>query len=186
MRKGASEYAPVVMIAPNTPKNGRVIGYDNFSSLERRMVMERARDFDSAQITQILPLAQNGSAQLERGVIMYLPVYGRNLPRTDIGDRRRNVVGWVAMSFFMKDFMDGVLVKKKDNVGVEVFDAPVEDPEMLAYDSSGPELHEGGKFGITDVRTLKVLNRDWTVATYPRAHMEELIHSERPPFVLAF
>lgn len=92
IQKGLTEYAPVVMIAPNTEKNARVVGYDNFSNLERRTAMERARDFDSAHITEILPLAQNGSAQLDRGVIMYLPVYGRNLPREDIGDRRRNVV----------------------------------------------------------------------------------------------
>lgn len=90
--KGLVEYAPVVMIAPNTEKNARVVGYDNFSNLERRTAMERARDFDSAHITEILPLAQNGSAQLERGVIMCLPVYGRHLPREDVGDRRRNVV----------------------------------------------------------------------------------------------
>lgn len=174
------------MIAPKTAKNERVIGFDNFSNLERRLVMERARDLDSAQMTQVLPLAQNGSSQLERGVIMYLPVYGRHLPRTDVGDRRRNVVGWVAMSFFVKDFMDGVLAKKNENVGVEIFDSPLQDPSALAYDSSEPELHERVKFGISDVRTLKVLNREWTVATYPRAHMEDLVHSERPSFVLAF
>lgn len=90
--KGLAEYAPVVMIAPDTEKNARVVGYDNFSNLERRSAMERARDLDSAHITEILPLAQNGSAQLERGVIMYLPVYGRHLSRENLDDRRRNVV----------------------------------------------------------------------------------------------
>ena len=186
LQPGVSEYAPVVMIAPNTEKNARVVGYDNFSNLERRTAMERARDFDSAHITEILPLAQNGSAQLDRGVIMYLPVYGRKLPREDLNDRRRNVVGWVAMSFFMKDFMNGVLAERAENLGVEVFDSATEDASMLTYDSSGPELHEDTKFGISDVRTLKILNRDWTVVVYPRPHMEEFVHSDRPPFVLAF
>lgn len=92
LEKGLAEYAPVVMIAPNTKKNSRVMGYDNFSNLERRTAMERARDFDSAHITEILPLIQNGSSQLERGVIMYLPIYGRHLPREDVADRRRNIV----------------------------------------------------------------------------------------------
>lgn len=90
------------------------------------------------------------------------------------------------MSFFMKDFMNGVLKNRTDSLGVEVFDSATEDVGTIAYDSSGPDLHENAKFGVSDVRTLKVLNRDWTIAVYPRPHLEEFVHSERPPFVLAF
>lgn len=90
------------------------------------------------------------------------------------------------MSFFMKDFMNGVLANRMEKLGVEVFDSATEDARMLAYDSSEPDLHENAKFGVSDVRTLKILNRDWTVVVYPRPRMEEFVHSERPPFVLAF
>lgn len=86
----------------------------------------------------------------------------------------------------MKDFMDGVLANRTEDLGVEVFDSEVQDPNMLAYDSSDAELHENTKFGISDARTLKILNRDWTVVAYPKRHMERLVHAERPPFVLAF
>lgn len=86
----------------------------------------------------------------------------------------------------MKNFMDGVLANRTENLGVEVFDSGNEDARKIAYDSSGPDLHENTKFGVSDIRTLKILNRDWTVAVYPRAQMEALVHSERPPFVLAF
>lgn len=184
--RGMAEYAPVVMIAPSNPKNDRVIGFDNFANLQRKSAMERARDFDAAQITEALPLAQNASSQLERGVIMYLPIYGRKLPRLQIDDRRRNVVAWVAMSFFVKDFMNGVLENRSQNLGIEVFDSDSQDPNALVYDSSEKAMHENSKFGISDVRTIKILNRDWTVAVHPRPQMENLVHSERPPFVLAF
>lgn len=92
LEKGLAEYAPVAMIEPKTPENLRIIGFDNFSSLERKTVMERARDLDGAQMTRMLPLAQNGSSGPERGAIVFLPVYGKNGPRSLLQERRTNVV----------------------------------------------------------------------------------------------
>ena len=71
-------------------------------------------------------------------------------------------------------------------MGIEVFDGPVRDPATMIYDSSESELHENLKFGISDERTFQIFNREWTLVTYPRPHMENLVHSERPPFILAF
>lgn len=183
---GVSEHAPVVMISPATESNSRVVGFDNFSNLERKSTMERARDFNMPQITQALPLAQNSSGKLERGVIMYLPIYGKKLPRQQLEERRRNVVGWVALSFFIKDFMDDAIEKRGQNLGIEVFEGASNDASAMIYDSSEEALHENLKFGISDERVLKVLNREWTVVPYPRPQMEDLVHSERPPFILAF
>lgn len=53
------------MIEPRSSDNVRVLGFDNFRSPERKAVMERARDLDEIQMTQMVPLAQNGSERME-------------------------------------------------------------------------------------------------------------------------
>lgn len=48
---GAEAYAPIVMIEPASERNLRLVGFDNFSTPERKAVLEDARDNDEASVS---------------------------------------------------------------------------------------------------------------------------------------
>lgn len=172
------------MIEPASKNNNaRVVGYDNYANLERRSVMERSRDLDEAQITGIVHLVQEKNGEWSPGVIMYLPIFAPKLPKEELADRRRNVMGWLALSFLAKDFVAESLERQASVLGVEFFDGTAENRQAMLFDSTPnddvPSL-------VKSVRNMRILDRDWTLVARPTSEFEKTVNHGRSRFVLAF
>lgn len=117
---------------------------------------------------------------------MFLPVYGNGLPRKELADRRQNVVGWVATSFFLKDFLDAAIGNYADDLSLQIYDSAIPSPESLVFDTTGDQSDAEAIFQTAYDRKIEVLNGEWTMVARPKANAESRIKSERPSFVLTF
>lgn len=115
-------YAPVVVIAPSSGRNVRVLGFDNLSEPVRRATVEQARDEERAVISERLSLRQDVPAAPQSGFLMFLPVYKRGSVHDTQALRRANIEGWFAASFRMEDLLASVLDKRTSGINIAVFD----------------------------------------------------------------
>jgi CHASE1-domain containing sensor protein len=81
-------YAPVEMMAPDTPTNRRVIGFDSLSDPQRRVAMMQARESGNPVLTGLIQLRASAADDLKPGCVLYLPVYARHAAIDTVAQRR--------------------------------------------------------------------------------------------------
>jgi len=102
-------YTPVVYLEPFRNRNLRAFGFDTFSEPVRRAAMEQARDTGLAALSGKVVLVQETAADVQAGVLMYVPVYRNGMPLDNVGQRQAAVLGWVYSPYRMNDLMAGIL-----------------------------------------------------------------------------
>ena len=128
-------YTSITYIEPFSGKNLRAFGFDMYSEPVRRAAMERARDQDQLSVSGKVRLIQEDGANVQAGVLMYLPVYRHGLAHLTQSDRRANLMGWVYAPFRMNDLMDKTLEGAKEEVDIEIFNDEPVSADNLLYDS---------------------------------------------------
>ena len=99
-------YLPVFYLAP-LKGNQPALGFDLGSSPARLAAIESARDSGLPQATEPLTLVQETKAQA--GFLILVPVYGRNLPKETVAQRRAAFRGVVLGVFRSADLMAAAL-----------------------------------------------------------------------------
>ncbi|HEY5801899.1 MAG TPA: CHASE domain-containing protein, partial [Burkholderiaceae bacterium] len=105
-------YSSITHIEPQTAMNRRALGFDMYAEPVRRAAMERARDTGQAAASGKVTLIQEGRAQGEAGLVMYLPVYARGAPVATLEQRRAALLGWIGAPFRMRDLMAGLSAER--------------------------------------------------------------------------
>jgi PAS domain S-box-containing protein len=158
-----AEYFPIVYLEPFEGRNLRAFGFDMFSEPTRRIAMERARDTGQAAVTGMVKLVQETDQDVQRGFLMYLPVYRNGAPVATVDQRRAALIGFVYSPFRIRDLMQGILGGGAADVGFEIFDGHAPSVEALLYDSNPgmPGLPADNEFS----RTLhtEIGGRAWTI-----------------------
>ena len=70
---------------------------------------------------------------------MYLPVYRNGFPYSTLEERRANVVGWLAVSIKIEEFMKEIMKSGLfDGLDVEMYDGTITESSLVfhAYDAS--------------------------------------------------
>jgi PAS domain S-box-containing protein len=177
------QYAPVVYTEPQNERNLRVLGFDMYFEPARRAAINRARDTGEPAISGKVTLQQEGDSDAQPGVLMFLPVYRKDLPSDRIEDRRSGVVGYLYAAFRTRDLMGGAL-GAIPNVRIEVFDGLMPDTTGLLYDSA-PALV--GELHPHYVKTMQMVVQDriWTLRATSLPQFEKAIDRTRPNATIA-
>ncbi|MEI7812584.1 MAG: CHASE domain-containing protein [Ignavibacteria bacterium] len=132
-------YTPVMYVEPFSVRNLQTLGYDMFSEPVRRKAMETARDSNTAYLSEKVTLIQETNENIQAGTLMYVPVYGKSMPRKTVEERRRAIQGWVFIAYRMDVLMRGILEEsefvKIRHIRMEIFDDFSFSRDVLLYDS---------------------------------------------------
>lgn len=102
------EYFPVYYLEP-LKGNEAAMGFDLASDPIRRAAMERSRDTGRPVATPPLALVQEG--QKSTGVLVFMPVYPKDLPRHTVEQRRKSLKGFVLAVYNADEFLKGIYSK---------------------------------------------------------------------------
>ncbi len=153
-------YSSIVYLEPFSGRNLRAFGYDMYSEAIRREAMASARDRGDAATSGRVTLVQETDQEVQPGVLIYVPVYGKGPVPVSEEERRERLMGWAYSPLRMKDLMDGILEFDRVPFRMEVFDSQETVAEHLIYDTR-PEDREPVVLAFS--RTLPVNQRTWAV-----------------------
>lgn len=156
-----AHYSSIVMLEPADWRNRRAIGYDMYSDPVRREAMDRAVRTGQAALSGKTTLVQETDVGVQAGVLIYAPVFMRDVALNDEAEARRALRGWVYMPFRMADLMHGVLGRYSEDVRLRVFDE-VEAPGNLLYDSHAEDEPEAAP-EFASVEHLSLAGREWVL-----------------------
>jgi PAS domain S-box-containing protein len=105
-------YFPVFYLNP-IKGNEPALGFDLGSSPARLAAIEAARDSGKPQATEPLTLVQETKAQA--GFLVFVPVYGRNLPRDTVAQRQAAFRGVVLGVFRSGDLLAAAMGQVNEN-----------------------------------------------------------------------
>lgn len=132
-------YSAIIYLEPFRGRNLRAFGYDMLSEPVRRSAMEQARDTGQAALSGKVKLIQETDKEIQPGALMYVPVYSRDMPRGNVEQRRKALIGWVYSPYRMHDLMSGMLgdwQPRQDRViGLRIHDGNRDSPDNLLFAS---------------------------------------------------
>lgn len=160
-------YTSIVYLEPFAGRNLRAFGYDMLSEPVRRRAMERARDTGDAAISGIVTLVQETATDVQRGFLMYLPLYRKGAPTGTVDERRAAHIGFVYSPFRINDLMRGILGASKSDISFEIFDSDTMSPGALLYDHDGDERVDladpDHRPELASTETIPMGGHRWTV-----------------------
>jgi len=131
-------YAPIVLVAPDSLANRKVIGFDSLSNATRRAAMLQARDSGNATLTGLVQLRVDAGPELKPGCLIYLPVYRKGASVNSVVERRANAIGWVRAAFRVGDLMSTLYGEQSPGLVVRVHDGADTGAASLMYRSDSP------------------------------------------------
>ena len=177
-------YTSIVYLEPFAGRNLRAFGYDMYSEPVRRAAMEQARDMGLATLSGKVTLVQEAGGEIQSGFLMYLPVYRDAAPEAVLGQRRRNLEGWVYAPFRMGDFMRGLFDNLGVDVDIEIYDEGTLTAASRMFDAN-PEVQAlSPGFRLRSVSTIEAINHEWSVAMAALPVFEQSADTGRPQLIL--
>jgi signal transduction histidine kinase/sensor domain CHASE-containing protein len=149
-------YTSIIYLEPYTKENQKAIGYDTYSEPVRRYAMRQARDHNMTTLTGKLTLVQEDKSAPQAGVIMYAPVYKRNLPLNTVDERQTAIVAWVSCPYRMNDLMGNILNQSDtvlNNIHLRIYDCDSVSNRSILYDS---KKHCTASHDPSDLFTLDI------------------------------
>ena len=168
-------YAPVIQREPPIGRNRAPIGFDAWVDPVRRLAMEKARDSGMAAITGKVQLAVDKDAESDPGFVMYLPLFARSQPRESVAQRRDHLVGWVYVSFHMRDFMASLYGSHPSGLALAIYDdiTPTDAALMYRNTEAAGQHPPAGHGGLTVNEYMVVAGHTWTLTLATLAEFED-------------
>ena len=160
-----AEYSSIVYLEPMDRRNQRAFGYDMLSEATRREAMQRARATGKAALSGIVTLVQEDGKDVQKGFLMYVPVYRsavRDGVSVDTAPGATALWGWVYAPFRVRDLMSGILGTDQSQIAFRIHDGPATDAGQAFYASDALKLLQGDRT-FEQQRPLEVAGRTWTV-----------------------
>lgn len=133
------EFTPIIFIEPLNDRNLKAIGFNISSNAIMKKAIEESRDLNTAVLTNKVILIQEGTNNGMPGIVIYSPVYSKNMPLNSIAKRREAISSWAAISFRINDFMEGVIdqynLDRETQINLNIFDGDVLNSSSLLYNS---------------------------------------------------
>jgi diguanylate cyclase (GGDEF)-like protein len=172
------EYTSIIFLEPFDWRNQRAFGYDMFSEPTRKEAMVMARDTGSPALSGKVTLLQETAEDVQAGFLMYLPVYRKGEVPITPEQRRETLTGYVYSPFRMNDFMQGLLIEKREYVELQIFDGDEPLKEALLYpggDMDSLISHSGHGHFATCQSILEYAGRRWLLVFTSSPYFEETI-----------
>ena len=180
-------YSSIIYLEPFDWRNKRAFGYDMWSNEMRRQAMKRAIETGEASASGLITLVQETDTDIQKGFLVYLPVYEKGAVLNTVEDRRKNFKCWVYAAFRTGDLMKGITTARSaplDNLTyMEVYDEKVSSDSLL-YSSNGKDEATAGKHEPihSEKVELNVQGRKWILYIYEEKHPDS-IDSKLPWFI---
>jgi PAS domain S-box-containing protein len=157
-------YTSIVFLEPFEGRNLRAFGYDMFSEPVRRAAMERALAEGIPVLSGKVVLVQETDAEVQAGVLLYLPVFRNGTTGPSVTERRERLLGWVYIPFRMNDLVVGVLGERGPELATRIYDGDVPTSAGLLFDSENAKDSRTSALGHLEVRqTFLAAGRPWTI-----------------------
>ena len=166
-----SEYHSILYLEPFSGRNLRAFGYDMFTEKKRNRAMQRAMETGEPALSEMVRLVQETGRDVQKGCLLYLPVYNLKKNLTTVAGRKAALRGFVYSPFRINDLMNGILGDVEPQVEFEIYDGKTADTARLFYTSHGYNARKE-KADFTESRKVQVAGKNWT-----------LVFTSRPDFV---
>jgi serine phosphatase RsbU (regulator of sigma subunit)/CHASE1-domain containing sensor protein/anti-sigma regulatory factor (Ser/Thr protein kinase) len=189
-----SVYFPLTRIGPLGKANQGMLNYDLYTEDVHKKAMDLARDSGEPRATEtvyVLGEAPRNSAAdlaLQKGFVVYLPIYQEGEPQGSVGERRRALRGFIVGSFVSNELVDGIFKGSFDPaIDFEVYDGgnPASSPSIYDRDGIRRDEKKRDEFLFFKESRILVAGREWTLYFTTLPAFEQGAESNLPPFVLA-
>jgi diguanylate cyclase (GGDEF)-like protein/PAS domain S-box-containing protein len=158
-----ANYTAIEFLEPFDWRNQRAFGFDMFSEPVRRQAMQRARRTGNASLTGKVQLVQETQEDLQRGVLIYLPIFADRGQVREI--TRQTLLGWAYSPLRINDVVNSAIsgIDNSDlaGTGVLVFDGDQLDANRLLFDNL--KLLSRNELRHPSYQTISVAGRTWLV-----------------------
>jgi len=158
-----TDYSSIEFLEPFDWRNQRAFGFDMYSEPVRRQAMREARQTGAARISGKVKLLQETQEDLQKGVLIYLPIYADRglLP----GASNRKLLGWAYSPLRMNDLVNssiaGIDNEDMAGTGVLVFDGDRPFASNLLYDNL--KLIRRHRLRHASYEPIEIGGRTWLV-----------------------
>lgn len=167
------DYSAIIYLEPFDWRNKRAFGYDMWSNEMRRKAMTRAQDKGVAANSGIITLVQETDTDVQKGFLMYLPVYEGGVTPATLEERRNKFKGWVYSPFRAENLIKGIIESQNSDFGFELYDGSEVTESALLFDSN--TLKELSDKAITPsfhrFESLSSQGREWTLYVHSTPKM---------------
>ncbi|WP_346841004.1 response regulator [Metapseudomonas otitidis] len=147
-------YLVITYISPLDWRNKRALGFDMLSEPMRLQAVQAAIDSGEARLTGPIVLRQDEDNSPLKGLVLFMPVYGRDTLATT-AERREAFIGTVYGAFRVQDLMAGILGPRARLFDIDLADSQYPDQPLLdPPDAAEPTPYQGE-------RALRLFGRDW-------------------------
>jgi PAS domain S-box-containing protein len=169
------EYFPVYFTEPQRD-NEMALGLDLSSIPARTSNLEKARDTGTAVATGRITLIQAKGDEF--AFLAIQPVYGAGLPHYTLEDRRRNLIGFAAGVFYIRDLAEAALKGiNLEGIKISLVDDSAPPDEAALYSNLKQENSAGSILYF--FTTLDIADRKWTVEFYPT---DQYLSAHKTPY----
>ncbi|MFC3050728.1 CHASE domain-containing protein [Kordiimonas pumila] len=173
-------YSAIVFLEPFDWRNQRAFGYDMWSNEVRREAMIKSRDTGRAAISGLITLVQETSEDVQKGFLMYTPVYEKETYLETVEDRQASFLGWVYAPFRMGDLMAGILGAGQNAVEYDIYDGTEVNPDKLLYKSFVDDFSVQGPFIL---KSMELAGKIWTIRFMSGNDSVETIETRIPTII---
>lgn len=160
-------YSSIVYLEPFVARNLRAFGFDMYSEQTRRTAMARARDEGVPAMSGMVTLVQEDGKDVQKGFLLYLPVYRKGAGVDTVEARQAALLGWVYSPFRVKDLMNGILGQSADDIDFTIYDGEKIDPEQKMYATGdvAPRVRDAAEAPTEFKRAVQLSSagRTWTI-----------------------
>lgn len=156
----------IIFLEPLNETNRKAIGFDMFTEEKRRLAMEKARDTGEPAATSQLVLLQEKSPEVQKGFLIYLPIYKNEVFPETVKARRENLRGFIYSPFSAADFLSEVHeITNINDLKVKIYNGEISPENLLTssdirQDSSPtPGINET----ISTRSQINVGGQTWTI-----------------------
>ena len=176
------EYHSIIYLEPFEGRNLRAFGYDMYTEEKRRKAMRRAANTGYPALSEMVILVQETARDVQKGCLLYLPVYDLTMPLNTEKERQAALEGFVYSPFRMNDLMKGILGSEAAEIEFEIYDGASTDTTKLFFTSHGYNSNKA-KADFTLARPLKVAGHDWTLVFTSRDAYVTTFEANQPNII---
>lgn len=154
-------YSSIIYLEPFSGRNLAAFGFDMFSEARRSAAMLAAAKSGQSRLTERLTLVQETESKVQSGLLMYVPVYKRNMPLNSPEERLSALRGFVYSPYRMNDLMQGILGDTLHTQNFDIYAGHKTGPEQLLFSS---HEHQQSRIEPTDRKLqLDLYGQHWTL-----------------------
>ena len=148
-------YTAIIYLEPFDWRNQRAFGYDMWSNPTRKDAMKRAMESGNTHASGVITLVQETQNDIQKGFLIYTPVYEQHPSNKDHNQRLR---GWVYAPFRINDFMAQLLTSQSPTIQIYDVTDPNRETKLYQKTSDTP-----ASAFVTSSRHLDVFGRRWRI-----------------------